>query len=58
MSRTRRRPKKTPSERLRSVLYKLYMYKMPIGKTFEDFYNDKLELIIKHYKKQIEDETF
>lgn len=53
MSRTRKPPQKTPSERLRGVFFQLHekeKSKIP----FDDYYNSKMELLIEHYKKLIE----
>lgn len=52
MSRTRKPPQKSPSERLRAVYYQLYQQEKP-NKEFEEFYTEKMELLIEHYKKLI-----
>jgi hypothetical protein len=49
MSRTTRAPKKSPSERLRGVFYQLYLKQQPIAQ-FEDWYEEKMEALIEHYK--------
>jgi len=47
-------PQKTPSKRLRGVLYRNWE-KTPEGyKTFEDYYRSKMELIIDHYKDKLD----
>lgn len=43
---------KTPSERLRSVLYVLYMQEKP-NTDFNQYYRFKLEEIIKHFKDKL-----
>ena len=46
---------KTPSQRLRSVLYVLWKQK-PEGYTeFKDFYHYKLDKLIEHFKSKLED---
>lgn len=54
MSRTRKPPKKSCSERLRGVLYSNYMNEKPIGVTFESYYELKMEDIINHFYKKYE----
>jgi len=47
-------PKKTPSKRLRGVLYYNWE-KTPEGyKTFEDYYKSKMETIIVHFKGKLD----
>jgi hypothetical protein len=44
---------KSPSKRLRNVLYKYWeQHQKEIG--FKDFYKSKMEVIIQHYKDQLE----
>jgi hypothetical protein len=50
MSRTIKAPKKSPSERLRGVFFQLYMKEKPMVQ-FEDWYEEKMEMLIEHYKK-------
>jgi hypothetical protein len=52
MSRTRKPPKKSPSERLRGVFYQLYIKEKPMV-DFEEYYESKMEMLIEHYKKLI-----
>jgi len=52
MSRTRKLPQKTPSERLRSILYRLYTHERPMI-TFDEYYEEKLETIINHFKTKL-----
>jgi hypothetical protein len=47
--------KKTQSQRLRAVLYKLYKQEGGQGE-FKDYYKVKTEKIIEHFKSRIEDE--
>ena len=47
-------PKKTPSKRLRAVLYISWEQKPEGYKTFEDFYRSKMETIIEHFKNKLE----
>jgi len=53
MSRTRKPPKKSPSERLRGVFYQHYMVEQPVGVTFDEYYESKMELLIEHYKGKL-----
>ena len=53
MSRTRKPPKKSPSERLRSVFFQHYKKEKPLGLTFEEYYDDKMEMLIEHYKNKL-----
>jgi hypothetical protein len=50
MSRTRKPPKKSPSERLRGVYFQLYIKEKPLVQ-FEDWYEEKMDMLIEHYKK-------
>lgn len=45
---------KSPSQRLRGVLYRLFESKPDGFKTFALFYDSKMEQIINHYKNQID----
>lgn len=45
---------KTPSQRLRGVLYKLHMESDGTPESFSVFYNKKMEQIISHYKSQLD----
>lgn len=45
---------KTPSQRLRGVLYRTYEQDSKGYDTFTRFYEHKMESIINHYKKQLE----
>ncbi len=47
--------KKTQSQRLRAVLFKLYKQEGGEGE-FKDYYKVKTEKIIKHFKSRLEDE--
>ncbi len=47
--------KKTQSQRLRAVLYKLYKQEGGEGE-FKDYYKVKTEKIIEHFKSRLEDE--
>ena len=44
---------KTPSQRLRAVLYRLHETAAP-GVAFEEYYAGEMERIIEHYKQKIE----
>lgn len=50
MSRTRKPPQKTPSEKLRGVFYNLYL-KEKSSIPFEEFYLEKMTMLIEHYSK-------
>lgn len=50
MSRTKKRPKQSPSERLRNVFYGLYIREKPMV-DFETYYEEKMEKLIDHYGK-------
>lgn len=52
MSRTVKPPQKSPSERLRGVFYKLYIKEKPMVQ-FEEYYSEKMEMLIEHYSKLI-----
>ena len=45
---------KTPSKRLRSVLYIAFEQDKKGYKTFNDFYNSQMELLINHFKSKLE----
>ena len=45
---------KPPSQRLRGVLYRLYEQNQEGYKTFVDFYNSKMEVLIEHFKGKLE----
>lgn len=45
---------KPPSQRLRAVLYRLYEQNQEGYKTFQDFYNSKMEVLIEHFKGKLE----
>lgn len=45
---------KTPSQRLRAVLYVSWEQKPEGYQTFEDYYRSKMELIIDHYKNKLD----
>ena len=51
MSRTRKPPKKSPSERLRNALYGVYMKEKPMI-SFDEYYENKMEIIIEHFKNK------
>ena len=53
MSRTRRAPEKSPSERLRNTLYGLYIREKPMVE-FDDYYEETMEKMIHHFEKKIE----
>ena len=46
--------KKTPSQRLRSVLFVAWKQKSEGFERFDDFYTYKMEKIIEHYKSKLE----
>lgn len=50
MSRTRKPPKKSPSERLRNIFYHHYIKEKPMV-TFDEYYESKMEMLIEHYNK-------
>ena len=50
MSRTRRPPEKSPSEKLRGVFFQHYSKEKP-NKTFDEYYGEKMDLLIEHYTK-------
>lgn len=52
MSRTRKLPQKSPSERLRSVIYRTYLHEKPMME-FEGYYEEKMETIINHFKSKL-----
>lgn len=45
---------KTPGQRLRAVMYVSYEQKPEGYKTFVDYYNAKMEMIINHYKTKLD----
>ena len=45
---------KTPSERLRAVLYVLWEQQKPLVITFDAFYRAEMDRIITHYKGKLE----
>ena len=47
-------PAKTPSKRLRGVLYRNWEQKSEEYKTFEDYYRSKMESIIVHFKGKLD----
>ena len=47
-------PTKTPSKRLRGVLYRNWEQDPDGYKTFEDYYRSKMEVIIVHFKGKLE----
>jgi len=47
-------PGKTPSKRLRGVLYRNWEQDQDGYKTFEDYYRSKMEVIIVHFKGKLE----
>lgn len=49
---------KTPSQRLRGVLYKTWELKDEGFKDFNSYYVSKMELIIKHYKGKLDEESY
>jgi hypothetical protein len=44
---------KPPSQRMRAVLYRLFEQSPEGFKTFNDFYNHHMEIIIEHFKKKL-----
>lgn len=47
-------PQKTPSKRLRGVLYRNWEKESEGYKTFEDYYRSKMEVIIVHFKGKLD----
>ena len=47
-------PGKTPSKRLRGVLYRNWEQESEGYKTFEDFYRSKMEIILVHFKGKLD----
>jgi hypothetical protein len=45
---------KTPGQRLRGVLYRLWEQRPEGHKVFNDYYNSKMEVLIDHFKKQLD----
>lgn len=50
MSRTRKPAEKSPSEKLRGVFFQHYIKEKPMVQ-FEDYYAEKMDMLIEHYKK-------
>jgi len=44
---------KPPSQRLRAVLYRMFEQSPEGYKTFVDFYNAKMEVLIEHFKNKL-----
>lgn len=53
MSRSRKLVKESPSKRLRNVFFKLWNQDTEGFVEFENYYDNKLEKLIQHYKKLI-----
>ena len=53
MSRSRPVKVESPSKRLRDVYFVLYNQDKQGFKEFDDFYNDKMEKLIKYFKTMI-----
>ncbi len=51
MSRNKKIQPESPSKRLRNVYFALYEKNSESFDTFEDFYDSKMEKLIKHFKK-------
>lgn len=51
MSKTRKPPRKSPSERLRAVFFQHYKKEKPMFVTSDEYYEEKMEMLIEHYKK-------
>lgn len=49
---------KTPSQRLRNILYRLYVANNEGYKDFQNYYTAKLETIISHFKSKLDAETY
>jgi hypothetical protein len=49
---------KTPSQRLRNILYRLFVSNDEGYKDFQTYYISKLETIISHYKSKLDAETY
>ena len=47
-------PKKTPSKRLRGVLYRNFEHDSKGYKTFEDYYRSQMEMLIVHFKGKLD----
>ncbi len=47
-------PAKTPSKRLRGVLYRNWEQTPEGYKTFEDYYRSKMEIVIVHFKGKLD----
>jgi len=45
---------KTPSQRLRAVLFVLWQQTKPEGQDFESFYRSIMDMIIEHYKRKLD----
>ena len=53
MSRTRKPKEKSPSEKLRGVFYQHYVKDSPFRVTFDEYYEQKMSLLIDHYKSKL-----
>ena len=53
MSRTIKKKEKSPSQRLKSVYFKLWEQDSEGVVDFEDYYEDKMEKLIAHFKTKI-----
>lgn len=53
MSRSRKPPKKSPSERLRNSLYGLYIREKPMV-DFEVYYEERIEKFINQIEKRVQ----
>ena len=53
MGMTSKVPKKTSSQRLRGVFYKIWEQDDEEFEDFDSYYDSKMEKLIKHYKKLI-----
>lgn len=49
---------KTPSQRLRGVLYRNWELKSEGFQDFNSYYISKMELIVKHYKDKLDEESY
>lgn len=53
MSRSKRAAAETPSKRFRDILYNLWLQDEDGHVVFDDYYADRMEKLIVHYKKKI-----
>ncbi len=53
MSRSKKKPKESPSKKLRNVFYKLYIQDNEGYEVFDRYYESKLFKLITHYKNLI-----